>query len=183
MSDEVLLIGSESAGKSTLIKRIREISCIQTNSIDSDNVLGEVITQTIGVDIVDINYFSSVFKIRELGSAISSRWHTYFQESVALVFVIDASDPASWSQAYVFLHESLSFGNCWKGKEILVVLNKVDIADWMTLNACENMLGLDILTAGDKHITIAQGSCVAGSGAGKALAKQVIDWVMKSIHP
>jgi len=191
MTAEILVIGAESTGKSSLIKRIREISSLQSHGNDFDTMnSNEVITPTIGVDIVDINYFSTLFKLRELGVAISSRWHSYYEDCDAMIFLVDVSDAASWSQSYVLLHDCLTFLPQWKKKPILLVLNKVDIADEMTIKTCERMLRLETLTQIPQEdgegqdplqITILSGCCLSGTSEGKTLAKHTLDWIMSSL--
>lgn len=116
---EILVIGTENSGKSLLTHNIKD--WIQHKSLSKYAILDNVTGPTIGVDITDLqlpnahimsnlhNVPLMSFKIRELGSAISSKWHTYYEDADGLIFTIDCADMSTWSNSIVLLHECLHY--------------------------------------------------------------------------
>lgn len=113
------MIGTENSGKTLLSRNVKD--WIQHNALSKHAILDNVAGPTIGVDITDLdipypqimsnanNIIPITFKLRELGSAISSKWHTYYEEATGIIFTIDASDVGTWSNSAVLFHECLLY--------------------------------------------------------------------------
>lgn len=134
---EVVFIGAESAGKSLLVKNlVRYFADAKLDGNGDAMDLEAFCAQTVGVDIVDLTINERKVQFRELGSAIVSRWHSYYEACTLLVFVVDLSDISNWSTAFIALLEASQYRNSLlKGKHVLLLLNRVDEIDKGTYQA------------------------------------------------
>ena len=167
---ELLVLGAEGSGKSLLIRRIKEVSegkFVQ----DSAN---EYTIPTTGVEIVNVEPSSELsYNIREIGSAISSRWENYLADCCGLVFTIDVSDIGSLSSAMVLLHhEILNNKSLMKSRPILLAFTKTDCAPANAVAIAKNFLRLEDLLFQWSNMKITSGSCID-----KSLAGSVISWL------
>jgi ADP-ribosylation factor related protein 1 len=166
---ELLVLGAEGSGKSLLIRRANEISenkfKIETSS--------ESTIPTTGVDLMHVEVNSDIAcNMREIGSAMSSRWDAYLPDCFGLIYVIDVSDFGSLPSAMVLLHEILSNKEVMSNKPILIAFNKTDCANDRAVNLSRNMMHLDRTLQEWPNMQTASGSCVTGS-----LALEVIKWM------
>ncbi len=116
---EILIVGTENSGKTLLTRQIKE--WIHNKSLSKHSIVDNVAGPTIGVDITDlhlpnlhimsnINNVSPIpFKVRELGSAIASKWHTYFDDADGIIFTIDCSEISTWSNSICLLYECVHY--------------------------------------------------------------------------
>lgn len=175
---EVLVIGGEQAGKSLSIRRIKEMLLAKQQLQPWDTTASsEATLPTVGVELhtISLSPEQSV-NIREIGSALSSRWENYLSESSHIIFVIDASDFGNLASSMVLLHELLSNDTLLVNKPILVAINKLDLVDQQTLLMVNNFLRLDELRQ-NNNMTIVYGSCMDGS-----LCCIAVEWLKKHVH-
>jgi signal recognition particle receptor subunit beta len=171
-NNEVLVLGGESSGKSLLIRRIKDY--ILNSQLDACDiaVTHEGTLPTIGVELNTITLDGGhQADLREIGSALSSKWESYLQDCRSILFLVDASDPGHVATSLVLLHEILATYHLTAGKPILVALNKTDLTDSATLVQVSNFLRLDELRGGGK-VDVAQGSSMDDS-----LVKEVLSWL------
>lgn len=143
---EVLFVGPESAGKSLVVKNLVRLFAETKHEINNGIDLDAFCAQTVGVDIVDLVIDEKKCQFRELGSAIVSRWHSYYEACTVLVFVIDLSDISNWSAAFLALLEASQYQHTMlEGKPVLVLLNRVEDIDKMTYQAGLQSLQLSYL--------------------------------------
>jgi GTPase SAR1 family protein len=139
---EVLFVGAESAGKSLLVKNLK------LSQADSDKFyksrLDDYCAPTVGVDLLDVPWSNGrTICLRELGSPISSRWASYFQQCRIFMFVIDIGDSSNWSTSFILLHECCAYRQqSLDYKPALIVLNRASSTDSFTLEAGIIALGL-----------------------------------------
>lgn len=175
---EVLVIGGEQAGKSMFIRRMKEVMHAQQQQQPWDaTTSSEATLPTVGVELhtISLNPEQSV-NIREIGSALSSRWDSYLPECSHIIFVIDASDFGNLASSMVLLHELLANDTMLVNKPILIAINKTDMVDQQTLLMVNNFLRVDVLRQ-NKNISIVYGSCMDGS-----LCYTTIEWLKKHVQ-
>ena len=161
---EVLILGGEGCGKSMLVRRMKEVAA---GTFEPD-YLCETTMPTVGVELNTIKYEGKSYALREIGSAISSRWDTYLPECAFLIFLIDVSDMGSVASSMVLLNEVLSNSQSPAGKPILIALNKVDLTHTHSLAVVYNVLGLHALQT-QENISIEAGSCLDDTQCNAAL--------------
>jgi GTPase SAR1 family protein len=169
MNQEVLVLGGESAGKSIFIRRIKDI--LQSEGRWDSSVAVEGTLPTVGVELnkvcIDSNQY---FNLREIGSALSSKWDTYIAECRHVFFLVDVSDLGSVSSSLVLLHEILGSVNLGD-RTVVLCLNKTDLVSGFTLLQVQNFLRLDELSR-THRVELLRGSCMDGS-----LCTAAIDWL------
>jgi GTPase SAR1 family protein len=166
MDHEILVLGGESAGKSLFIRRIKEI--LQSGGSWDHSVAAEGTLPTIGVELNTVSIGSNrQFNLREIGSALSSKWDTYIPECKDIFFLVDVSDLGSVSSSFVLLHEILGSAHI-EGKKVVLCLNKTDLVDGFTLLQVQNFLRLDELLR-TKRVEVLRGSSIDGSQCSAAI--------------
>lgn len=169
---EILVLGAEGSGKTLLIRRVNETSENKFNIEKSS----ESTIPTTGVDLMHVEVNPDVAcNMREIGSAMSSRWDAYLPDCFGLIYIVDVSDFGSLPSALVLMHEILSNREVMRDKPILLAFNKTDCANDRAVNLCRNMMHLDSTLRDWPNIQTVSGSCVTGS-----LSIEVIEW-MKTI--
>ena len=191
---EVLVLGGESSGKSLFVRRLKEVL---SGSFDSNNS-SESSMPTVGVEINTITLQTGeTLTLREIGSAISSRWDNYIPDCAHIVFLVDASDLGHVASAIVLLQEILSNAHHLIGKSILIALNKTDLMNKHSLVIARNIMRVEelqqqsgcakeskqgchdqdividnVAVASGVKIEVIQGSCIDGS-----LCRAVVRWL------
>lgn len=91
----VLLIGLDHAGKTTLLERIK------TQFGNMPGIPPEKIPSTIGMNLAKINYKGTQVIIWDLGGQIKMRniWERYYETAHAIIFVVDSADVARLEEA------------------------------------------------------------------------------------
>ena len=80
----VLVVGLDGAGKSTIVQRLK-----YGQTMDDSEVI-----PTIGFNIECVEYKKMIFSLWDLGGAKETRsfWRFYYEDTQAIIFVIDSSD-------------------------------------------------------------------------------------------
>ncbi|XP_076006221.1 ADP-ribosylation factor-like protein 11 [Genypterus blacodes] len=129
---QVILMGLDSAGKSTLLTRL---------------LTGEVMdtSPTIGfnVGMFELDKKTSL-TVWDVGGQKNMRpnWRYYLEGCKALVFVVDSSDSARMPEAQRALRKVLSDENL-QGVPLMVLANKKDLSDSMTIREISRVLDLN----------------------------------------
>lgn len=97
----ILIIGLDHAGKTTLLERIKS----QFGHLPS--IPAEKIPPTIGMNLAKIYYRGTQVVMWDLGGQIKMRniWERYYDSAHAIVFVVDSSDIGRLEEA------KLAYGN------------------------------------------------------------------------
>ena len=112
----ILILGLDAAGKTALLYSLQ---------------LGEAISYTIptvGFNVEEIEMEHLRIKMWDIGGQdkIRALWPHYYQQSHALVFVVDSNDQDRFDQARDELHAIISHKDN-VGKPLLVLANKQDL--------------------------------------------------------
>ncbi|KAF7651549.1 hypothetical protein LDENG_00109300 [Lucifuga dentata] len=152
---QVILLGLDSAGKSTLLARL---------------LTGEVMdtSPTIGFNVgtYDLGKNKSM-TVWDIGGQKSMRpnWRLFLDRCKALVFVVDSSDKARMPEAHKVLQKVLRDNNL-QGVPLMVLANKKDLPNSMTIR--EISIALDLNSYKDRLWEIQACSGLRGLGLQQA---------------
>jgi len=147
---KIVIVGLNNAGKTTILYKMH---------------LGQVVlTQpTIGSNVEEVKHDNLTFMVWDLGGqeTLRASWSTYFEDTDAIVFVVDSNDQENMVLAKmelfnVVLHEDLKYA-C-----LLVLANKQDIQGCRTAGEIAEDLSLHTIRTHDWQIQ----SCCALTGEG-----------------
>ncbi|KAM3857264.1 ADP-ribosylation factor-like protein 11 [Diretmus argenteus] len=128
---QVVLMGLDSAGKSTLLAKLLTGEVMETSP-------------TIGFNVgtLDLNKKTSL-TLWDVGGQTNMRpnWRFYLDGCRALVFVVDSSDPARMPEAKKALKKVLGDENL-RGVPLMVLANKKDLPNSMTIREVSKHLDL-----------------------------------------
>ena len=98
-----------------------------------------------------------VFSIWDLGGARDTRsfWRFYYEDSHAVIFVVDSSDEARMDEAREDLHRLLTEHELWDAP-LLVMANKQDVASALSLRRITELLQLFSLSSRNWYIVDTQ---------------------------
>ena len=104
----VLLIGLDNAGKTTLLERIK------TQFGNMPGIPPDKIPPTIGMNLAKINYKGTSVIIWDLGGQIKMRniWERYYETAHAIIFVVDSADVGRLEEAKLAYGESCTALHC-----------------------------------------------------------------------
>ena len=111
----------------------------------------------------------------DVGGQVEARqlWQHYFENSDALIFVVDSQDRARLGDARNVL-ESVLEDNRLTGADLLVMNNKIDLPDGVSTEELGKDLGF--LERSKRRWHIQACSAVTGEGV-----REGLDWVTKAI--
>ncbi|KAH7828332.1 Arl16 [Monocercomonoides exilis] len=180
--NEILVIGINSCGKSTLIDTIEQLTKTEkkTEPIVSDVPFRFTFPRnpTHGIEIKKIPIEKQIYHFREIGGALRTMWCNFIKRSKKIIYLIDASDHTTVAAASVELREVLGHPDS-KGIPFLIVLNKIDIACGVLLEEVQIVLRLDTLEE-EARSRIYFCEIVATSGEN---VDKIIDWVIEGTDP
>merc|ERR1712173_438735 len=115
----ILMLGLDNAGKTTVLYKLK---------------LGEVVTTipTIGFNVETVEYKHISFTVWDVGGQTKIRplWQHYFENTDAVIFVVDSSDKERFEEDRV------------RDASLLVISNKVDLPGAVTTTEVTEKLGL-----------------------------------------
>ena len=154
----ILMVGLDSAGKTTILFKLK---------------LGQVETTvpTIGLNIRTVEYKTVSFTVWDLcgNDKIRDFWRQYFQNTQAIIFVVDSNHRERIDEAREELQKMLSEEEL-REATLLVFANKQDLPGAMNTQEVTEKLGLHTLSGRKWHI---EGTC-AGNGDG---LYEGLDWL------
>ena len=155
----VLMVGLDNAGKTTVVRKLANES------------IGDI-PPTLGFNIRTMHHQGYTLNIWDVGGQKSLRpyWRNYFEETEALVWVVDSSDHRRLRDCAYELHSLLGEEKL-AGSSLLVFANKQDVSGALPPDEISRMLGLDDI--GNRHCTIVSCSAMTGDGLGEGF-----DWVV-----
>mmetsp|Transcript_82537 Transcript_82537/g.209911 ORF Transcript_82537/g.209911 Transcript_82537/m.209911 type:complete len:215 (-) Transcript_82537:228-872(-) len=160
---KIVIVGLNNAGKTTILYKLH---------------LGQVVlTQpTIGSNVEEVKHDNITFQVWDLGGQENLRagWATYFQETDAVVFVVDSNDQENMVLAKmelfnVVLQEDL------KHACLLVLANKQDIVGCRNAGEIAQDLSLHTIRTHEWQIQ----SCCALTGEG---LQEGLEWIATRIR-
>ena len=127
----VLLLGLDAAGKTTILYKLQ---------------LGEVVTTlpTIGFNVETVAYKSLEFTMWDVGGQDKLRplWRHYYQNTDAIIFVVDSNDRERVEKAQFELHKMLYEEDQLANAHLLVFANKQDLPHSMSAAELTEKLAL-----------------------------------------
>ncbi|KAI7810860.1 ADP-ribosylation factor-like protein 11 [Triplophysa rosa] len=129
---QVLLIGLDSAGKSTLLFRQQRGVVMETSPTVGFNVATVELDKKTSLTVWDVGGQETM----------RSNWKYYLEECKVLVFVVDSSDRARMGDAQKALKKVLNDEHL-KGVPLMVLANKKDLTNSMTIREVSTLLDLD----------------------------------------
>ncbi|KAL1928745.1 hypothetical protein VTP01DRAFT_2531 [Rhizomucor pusillus] len=158
----ILMLGLDNAGKTTILKRING------EPIDT-------ISPTLGFNIKTFEHDGYKLNIWDVGGqkSIRSYWRNYFEQTDALVWVVDSADRLRLSDCREELKQLLQEERL-AGATLLVFANKQDLSGALSEQELRVALGLDDIH--NHHWAIFSCSAVTGENLLKGM-----DWVVNDV--
>ena len=129
----ILMVGLDAAGKTTVLYRLK---------------LGEMINTipTLGFNVETVEYEDLEFTIWDVGGQdrIRPLWRYYFDNTDAIIYVVDSNDKKRINEAHDELQKLLGEEQL-ENSVLLVLSNKQDLPDSMDSNKMAEELGLTSL--------------------------------------
>uniref|UniRef100_A0A7S0QAG1 Small COPII coat GTPase SAR1 n=1 Tax=Coccolithus braarudii TaxID=221442 RepID=A0A7S0QAG1_9EUKA len=134
---QLLVIGLDNAGKSTLLTMLLENKVVPHEPTHQP-VTDEIKVGSLKLRAVDMG-----------GHAIARRmWRQYSQEADAVVFIVDSADRERFQEAALELHKLLAGNSLPQHAPVLILGNKVDLPGAVREEELYWSLGLDALSRG-----------------------------------
>ncbi|KAG2217903.1 hypothetical protein INT45_008653 [Circinella minor] len=158
----ILMLGLDNAGKTTILKRING------EPIDT-------ISPTLGFNIKTLQHDMYKLNIWDVGGqkSIRSYWRNYFEQTDALVWVVDSADRLRLQDCKKELLQLLQEERL-AGATLLVFANKQDLAGALSEQELRDALELDNIKS--HHWAIQTCSAVTGENLLKGM-----DWVVNDV--
>lgn len=158
----VLILGLDSAGKSTILFKLH---------------CGEVVTTipTIGFNMETVQHKNITFQVWDLGGqdAIRPYWRFYYQKTDAIIYVVDSADTDRMGISRNELHLMLQEEELQK-TTLLVFANKQDLPGALTPIEVSERLGLEDLR--NRTWQIYKTSAINGTGLYEGM-----DWLVDAL--
>eukprot|EP01059_Diplonema_ambulator_P021296 TRINITY_DN3538_c0_g1_i1.p1 TRINITY_DN3538_c0_g1~~TRINITY_DN3538_c0_g1_i1.p1 ORF type:complete len:185 (+),score=65.20 TRINITY_DN3538_c0_g1_i1:548-1102(+) len=159
----ILMLGLDNAGKTTIVKKF--------NNEDINTI-----SPTLGFNIQSLQYKEYTLNIWDVGGqqTLRSYWRNYYEQTDALIWVVDSHDEARLNDCKKELFNLLDEEKL-AGATLLIFMNKQDLPTALPKEKIVELLGLrDIST--NRHINIIGCSAVTGAGL-----EEGIEWVVNDI--
>ena len=150
-------------GKTTIVKKF--------NNEDINTI-----SPTLGFNIQSLQYKEYTLNIWDVGGqqTLRSYWRNYFEQTDALIWVVDSHDEARMADCKKELllllgEEKLA------GATLLIFMNKQDLPTALPKEKIIKLLGLDEMST-NRHINVVGCSAVTGAGL-----EEGMNWVVSDI--
>lgn len=159
----IVAIGLDSAGKTTLLYRLKLKEFV--NTIPTKGFNTEKVKVPIG------NSRSITFQVWDVGGQEKLRplWKSYTRRTDGIVFVIDSSEQERMEEAKAELHK-ISKSSENQGVPVLIFANKQDLPGAASVPEMEKSLGVNELGSSTLH-HIQSSSAVNGQGLQQGLER------------
>ncbi|KAK2909175.1 hypothetical protein QQF64_000731 [Cirrhinus molitorella] len=152
---QVLLMGLDSSGKSTLLYRQQRGVLMETSPTVGFNVATVQLDKKTSLSVWDVGGQGTM----------RPNWKYYLEGCKVLVFVVDSTDRARMGEAQKALKKILNDEHL-KGVPLMVLANKKDLPNSMTIREVSTLLELDRYT--DRKWEIQACSALKGLGLQQA---------------
>ncbi|XP_066518358.1 ADP-ribosylation factor-like protein 11 [Hoplias malabaricus] len=154
-TQNVVLMGLDSAGKTTLLYKIHSGVIMKTSPTIGFNVVTLQLDKKVGLTVWDVGGHGSM----------RANWKYYLEDSEALIFVVDAGDPSRIVEAKHCLKNVLS-DHKMADVPLMILANKCDLPGAMSVNEVSQQLDLDSIK--DRSWEIQECSALQGLGLQQA---------------
>eukprot|EP01089_Gocevia_fonbrunei_P013431 TRINITY_DN344_c0_g2_i2.p1 TRINITY_DN344_c0_g2~~TRINITY_DN344_c0_g2_i2.p1 ORF type:complete len:178 (-),score=41.21 TRINITY_DN344_c0_g2_i2:58-591(-) len=159
----ILMVGLDAAGKTTVLYKLK---------------LGELVTTipTIGFNVETVQYKNIHFTVWDVGGQDKIRplWRHYYQNTQAVIFVVDSNDRERIGEGSEELQKMLREDEL-REAAVLVLANKQDLPNAMSVAEVTDKLGLHSMRNRKWYIQ----ACCATSGDG---LYEGLDWLAQSLQ-
>lgn len=131
---QVLLLGLDNAGKSTLLYKLKHDACVSTVPTIGFNVEmleGRKNRRNIALTVWDVG---GQWKMRE-------HWKSFHHDAAAVVFVVDSSDRERLGEAHRELENTLRSEQL-RGRPLILLANKQDVNGALTVTEITDRFNL-----------------------------------------
>lgn len=170
---QVLLLGLDNAGKSTLLYKLKHNICVSTVS-------------TIGFNVEMLEARKNRNKIAvtiwDVGGQVKMRdhWPNFYQNAAAIVFVLDSADQKRLGEAQKEL-ESILRNDELRGRPVILLANKQDVNGALTVTEIKDRFNLRKICVGRDWFVQ---PCSASTGFGvEEVFKRVVQMVKLPSDP
>ncbi|KAI6197112.1 ADP-ribosylation factor-like protein 2 isoform X1 [Aphelenchoides besseyi] len=162
MEMRVLILGLDCSGKTTILQRI--------NGEDYTKV-----APTFGFNIKTLEFREWKLNCWDIGgqSSLRSYWRNYFEQTDAVVWVVDSTDKKRLKDCRAELDKLLG-EECLKGVTLLVLANKRDLPNALTADQIRDELKLEEIK--NHHWKIFNSSAYTGENLIEAF-----EWMCKDV--
>lgn len=167
----VLVIGAEGAGKTLLLRQLANRA-----KRGKQEVIDMATVPSVGTELMQIMAAKCNFLCREMGGSMIPVWPRYYQESHAVIFVIDGSSEAHLASATIELLTALKAPTL-TGKPFAVVFNKCDVPVQIPQTTFETIMRIDDIIALQESVgrPTACFRCSASTADGVV---EILDWLV-----
>jgi len=160
----ILIVGLDNAGKTTLLERLKTIYL-------SANMAGpDAIPPTIGMNLGKMEIVGVKVIFWDLGGqqTLRSIWAHYFAEADAVVYVLDSADEERFGEAKGALDNVMGHHDLPPAAPLMILANKRDAAGACGTEAAGAALGTAAFTSRPCRVEAASG--LSGAGVEGAVA-------------
>ncbi|CAG9314945.1 unnamed protein product [Blepharisma stoltei] len=156
----ILMVGLDAAGKTTILDQFKLGKFVQT-------------IPTIGFNVETIKYRNISFVIWDIGGGdkIHLLWKHYLENAKGLIFVVDSADH---ERIDIARHRFLELVKLDKSVAVLVLANKADLPNHMSINEIVNRLEIESIE--NKKWYVQAACAVSGDGLREGL--EWLSWVL-----
>lgn len=159
----ILMLGLDNAGKTTCVKKF----CGKdTNSI----------SPTLGFQITAFTLNGCTLNVWDVGGqqSLRSYWRNYFESTDGLIWVVDSNDIDRLMICKSELHMLLQEERL-AGASLLILMNKIDIPTSLSSEKLEEILDIDKIRQGRRHVRLCPCSAKTGDGLLNGMEWMVTD--------
>ncbi|XP_014059507.1 ADP-ribosylation factor-like protein 5C isoform X1 [Salmo salar] len=159
---KVIIVGLDNAGKTTILYQFLTKEAVHTSP-------------TIGSNVEEISVRKTRFLVWDVGGQESLRasWNSYYCNTEIVILVVDSTDRERLTLNKDELHRMLEHEDL-QNAAILVLANKQDMKDSMTVAEISQCLTLSSITAHSWHVQ----ACCALTGEGLPAS---LDWMRSRV--
>lgn len=159
---KVIIVGLDNAGKTTILYQFLTKEAVHTSP-------------TIGSNVEEISVRKTRFLVWDVGGQESLRasWNSYYCNTEIVILVVDSTDRERLNLNKDELHRMLAHEDL-QNAAILVLANKQDMKDSMTVAEISQCLTLSSITAHSWHVQ----ACCALTGEGLPAS---LDWMRSRV--
>ncbi|ORZ14663.1 ADP-ribosylation factor family-domain-containing protein [Absidia repens] len=168
----VLIIGLDNAGKTTLLERIKS-TFMGTIGLSPDKI-----APTVGLNIGRIEVQGARIKFWDLGGQqdLQSIWSRYYSECHAIAFVVDSTDQRRLEECKDTF-ETMIMNDLVEGVPVLMLANKQDLPNALRVEEIKEVFNKIAVKLGARDSRVLSVSALEGDGV-----REAIDWMIKRLQ-